>query len=176
MRKKSDFFQRGMAVGARRTAPSISETADLLGENGAKKEKIFTEWLFSALRLEENNQTGLGWKKEAATHISTRYNRGMCISEHTTCRTLRQMELQWQQTTPDGTPPQLGTGNWGSNSHRLVKNWKQKIGGKKSCLLWWVSISDSTFGWFGQNFTATGFYPKGTHAINTLISRLYRGS
>ncbi len=110
--KKGDLsdFESGMFVGARRADLSISKTADLLGfsrttiakvyRDWSKKEKISSEWQLCGQKclVDVRGQRRMGRlveddRKTTVTQITTRYNQGMqnTISEHTTCRTLKQM-------------------------------------------------------------------------------------
>ncbi len=95
-----------MVVGARRAGLSISKTADLLGISRRTISRVYREW-----SERENIQwaavvwTKMPWCKmrmgrlvrdysgAAVPRIITRYNQGMqnTISEHTTCRNLKQM-------------------------------------------------------------------------------------
>ncbi len=100
-----------MVVGARRAGLSISQTADLLGfshttisrftENGPKKEKISSERQLCGWKclVDVRGQRRMARlvrvdRKATVTQITTRYNQCMqnTISEHTTRRTLKQMD------------------------------------------------------------------------------------
>ncbi len=99
-----------MVVGARRADLSISETADLLGfshttisrvnREWSEKEKISSEWQLCGWKclVDVKGQRRMDRlvrddSKATVTQITTRYNQSMqnTISEHTTCRTLKQM-------------------------------------------------------------------------------------
>ncbi len=129
MGKKGDLsdFERGMVVGVRQAALSISKTADLLGfpcttisrvyREWYEKEKISSEWQLCGRKCLVRDD-----RKATLNQITTRYNQGMqnTISEHTARRPLKQMGYSSRRTH---RVPFLSarTGNGGYNSHRLTK-------------------------------------------------------
>ncbi len=111
--KKGDLsdFERGMVVGVRRAGLSISKTADLLGLSRTTISRIYREWSKKEKISSERQLCGRKClvdvrgqrrmdrlvrddRKATVTQITTRYNQDMqnTISEHTTRRTLKQMD------------------------------------------------------------------------------------
>ncbi len=112
MGKKGDLsdFVRGMIVGARRAGLSISKTADLLIFSCTTISRVYREWSEKEKISSERQLCGQkclvvvrgqrrmvrlvrDYRKATVTQITTWCNQGMqkTISEHTTCRTLKQM-------------------------------------------------------------------------------------
>ncbi len=90
-------------------------------------------------------------RKATVTQITTRYNQGMqnTISERTTRRTLKQMG--YSSRRPHRVPL-LSAKNrkrrlqfTQAHQNWTIEDWKNV------CLVWWVSISATTFRWYGQN-------------------------
>ncbi len=114
MGKKGDLsdFERGMVVddGDRQAGLCISKTADLLGFSGtisrvyrewSEKEKISSErqlcgrkYLVDVRGQRRMDRLVRDDRKTTVTQITTRYNQDLqnTISEHTTHRTLKQMD------------------------------------------------------------------------------------
>ncbi len=111
--KKGDLsdFERGVVVGARWAGLSISKTADLLGfsqptissvyREWSEKEKISSEWQLCGRQclVDVRGQRRMDRLvrddiKTTVTQIITHYNQELqnTISEHTTRRTLKQMD------------------------------------------------------------------------------------
>ncbi len=135
----------------RRAGLSISNTADLLGFSHTTIFRISSDIQISSERqlcgwkclVDVSGQRRMGRlvrddRKETVTQITTRYNQGMqnTISEHTTHRTLTQMDSSSRRP------------------HRVPllsdKNRIQFTQDHQNCLVWWVSISAATFRWLGQ--------------------------
>ncbi len=142
----------------RRTALSISETADLLGFSHTTISSVYREW--SEKEKISSERQLCGWtclvdvrgqrrmdrlvrddRKTTVTQITTRYNQDLqnTISEHTTHRTLKQMDSSSRR--PHRVPLRSD-----KNSTRRIQftqthqNWTIE-----DCKTWWVSISAATF-------------------------------
>ncbi len=158
MGKKSDVsdFECGMAVGARHTGLSISETADLLGFSRTTISGVYRKWSgkeeISSKRqlcgqkcfVDARGQSRMGRlvraKRKATTQITTLINE-VCRRESLKAQHIKPWS-RWAAAAEQHTgchSCQLRTGNWGYNSHN------RRL--EKSCLVWKVSISAVTFGW-----------------------------
>ncbi len=151
----------------RRAGLSISKTAGLLGfscttisrnyREWSEKEKISSERQLCGrkCRVDVRAQRRMerlvrDYRKPTVTKITTRYNQGIhnTISEHTTCRTLKQMGFSSRRPQ---RVPLLSAMNRKlrlqfSQAHQ---NWTIEYW-KKRCLVWWVSISAANFQMVGS--------------------------
>ncbi len=169
MGKKGDLtdFELGMVVGARRTGLSISKTADLLGFSRTNISRVYREWSEKEKISSERQLCGRKClvdvrgqrridrlvrddRKSSVTQITTRYNQSMqnTISERTTHRTLKQMG--YSSRRPHRVPL-LSAKNrkrrlqFTQTIIPIPKLDNRRL--EKRCLVWWVSISASTFRW-----------------------------
>ncbi len=146
-----------MVVGARRAGLSISET-DISKVSHTTISRVYREWKISSKRkfygrkcpIDVRDQRRMGRlvrddRKATVTLITTRYNQDMqnIISEHTTRWALKQMDSSSRR-------PQRVLLLSDKNRKRRIQftqthqNWTIEDW-KKSCLVWWVSISVATF-------------------------------
>ncbi len=128
------------------TQPSLGFT-----ENGPEREKISSErqlcgWkcLVDVRGQRRMDRLVRDDRKTTVTQITTRYNQGMqnTISEHTTHRTLKQMDSSSRRPH---RVPLLSDKN---STRKIQFTQTPKLDNsrlEKRCLVWWVSISAATF-------------------------------